>query len=93
MTDEVHFHLGVKQYAMCRASKYTLLPVFCVVNTGVRNYHKIYGISSINHGKFMACFFIIPMEKQAINFSKNCDHESILPAHLKDCVLSFLFVP
>ena len=29
---------------------------------------KIYGYSSIFLGKFMDCFSIIPMEKQAINF-------------------------
>ena len=38
---------------------------------------KIYGISSIILGKFMACFSIISMEKQAMNFPKlctMCDH-------------------
>ena len=39
---------------------------FSGVNTGVRIYHKFYGISSVILGKFMACFFIIPMEKQTI---------------------------
>ena len=43
---------------------------FSGVNTGVWIYHKIYGISSIIRGKFMACFSIVPMEKQAINFPK-----------------------
>ena len=37
---------------------------------GAWNYHKIYGISSVILGKFMACFSIVRMEKQAINFQK-----------------------
>ena len=49
-----------------------VLPVFLLsgANTGVRNYHKIYGISSVIHGKFMACFSIVSMGKQAINFAE-----------------------
>ena len=49
-----------------------------MVNTGIRNYHKIYGIFNIILGKFMACFFIIPMEKQAMNFKKNCAQCAIM---------------
>ena len=39
---------------------------------GTQNYKKIYGISSVIHGKFMACFSIVPMKRQAINFPKLC---------------------
>ena len=31
---------------------------------------KFYEISSVIHGEFMACFSIVPMKKQAVNFQK-----------------------
>ena len=65
-----HMRLGSQPCVYLRASKYMLLPVFLRIFSGVRIYHKFYGISSVILGKFMACFFIVPMEKQAINFPK-----------------------
>ena len=42
---------------------------FSGVNTSEWKYHKIYGISSVIRGKYMAC---IRMKKEAINSKKLC---------------------
>ena len=50
---------------LLRTPKYTLLPVFSGVNTGVR--FTIYLRDFQRH-----LSLVIPMEKQAINFFQNC---------------------